>query len=828
METVGLAEEATVEPDEPPNAPTPSTRGFAGLACSDNCATFVSISDTYCTSSQQRATLRFMTFLDFVMPVEFFMDPYVTVPFLAVLPPQRESAACGASHSVAGSTARDVVNSAEAAGFSFGVPPERFITWHEMWKTLVLCGVKRHHCQDALRKLWVYLLLLCYGGAAGRNPCERWRTSQLPGTSTGYNGDVVGDFAVLVRYDALDDFLRSIRCRGVIDRSKTVHFAEFAAAVASPPGTQAPAPPARYTLVVTRHTFDRCIAGVLSRELRGQRLTVTPLPRWSVAQAIVQNRRPLVVFCGGTSGCGKSTLSSLITTHLCLHTLLSTDTIRQSLRRTLRPEKYPELLVSTYEAHRAKGGGGTPIGTGARSEEKEVDPQLLIAAYEKQCEVVLQALDGLLEKFIGRSQAVVVEGVHLLATYMQRKSVELRARGVLCVPFIVCIAKEQQHVERFCTRAKCMALSPDRNKYVSQFRHIRLIQQHLLEQAYALNMRVINNTNLDRSLMEVHTYLLDSIDHGMTTAVWDGHRSVAVDRSDATKSATASSADTHARAPLEEAVVAEKPRGSGNDDPQPHYHHPFADPNINGKRMLALLLRWRSEKTKRRATDAAAAAATGDGAGGGGIHLATSLLAFAKRARSAESLTPFRLQVLCSYSCLGDASDGFPAQGRRNETTGFDVCGSKRAVFAGADAGAERFRCHGSSPMSLRPAFSQPHCGFFRKRPEEIHHAVPRRGHPLRRLPAAAFSTPAPVGRGGKVFRSASADAAAEAVEDNRAQPQSGNLGRSPPGMSMPGCKLRAATRHNKKSGADTRAVKEKEEEQEDGGWCELPSLMGS
>ncbi|ESL10801.1 hypothetical protein TRSC58_01459 [Trypanosoma rangeli SC58] len=766
-----------------------------------------------------------MTFLDFVMPVEFFMDPYVTVPFLATLPPRRECAARGAGDGVASSTAMNVVNSAEASAFPFGVPPERFITWHEMWKTLVLCGVKRHHCQDALRKLWVYLLFLCYGGAAGRDPCERWRTSQLPGPGTGDNGDVVGDFAVLVRYDALDDVQRSLHRRGVLDRSKTVCFAEFAAAVASLPGTQKPAPPARYTLVVTRHTFDRCIAGLLSRELRGQRLTVTPLPRWGVAQAIVQNRRPLVVFCGGTSGCGKSTLSSLITAHLCLHTLLSTDTIRQSLRRTLRPEEYPELLVSTYEAHRAKGGGGAPTVMGARGEEKKVDPQLLIAAYEKQCEVVLRALDGLLEKFIRRSQAVVVEGVHLLATYMQRKSVELRARGVLCVPFLVCIAKEQRHVERFCTRAKCMALSPERNKYVLQFRHIRLIQQHLLDQAYALNMCVINNTNLDRSLMEVHTYLLDSIDHGMTAAVWDGNHSVAVDGSDATRPAAASSADTHARAPREDAVVVEESRGSANDGLHPHYHHPFADPNISGKRMLALLLRWCSEKTKRRATDAATAA--GDGAASGGIHLATSLLAFAKRARSAESFTPFRLQALCSYSCSGDASDGLPARACRNDTTGFDVCGSKRAALAGADAGAKRFTCHGSSHMSLRPAFLQPKRGFFRKRPEEIPHAVPRRGHPLRRLPAAAFSTSAPVGRGGKAFRSASADAAAEAVEDDRARPQSGDLRSSPPGMSMPRCKFRAATRRNKKSEANTRAVEE-EEEQEDGGWCELPSLMGS
>ncbi|RNF20347.1 uncharacterized protein Tco025E_03803 [Trypanosoma conorhini] len=802
METEEPTGEATAEPDEPPNATTSSIGDSAGSTSSGTHAASATIANVCCTGPSQRVALRLMAFSDFVIPVGPFLDIDVTVPFLVVLPPQGESLAREAGQGVAGAA---VLDAAEPAS-SFGVPPERFLTWHEMRRTLALCGVKRHHCQDALRKLWAYLLLLCYGAAAGRGACGRWQAPPLPDPGAGANGGVVGDFAALVRYDALHGVLRSLRRRGGgVDRRHTVDFAEFASAAAASAsretlaGTaQAAAPAAgRYTLVVAKHTFDRCIAGLLSRELRGQRLTVTPLPRWTVAQAIVQDRRPLVVFCGGTSGCGKSTLSSLITTNVCFHTLLSTDTVRQSLRRTLRREEYPELFVSTYEAHRAKEGGGGPAAaaTGAGTSETEtVDPHPVIAAYEKQCEVVLRALDAVLEKFIRRGQAVVVEGVHLLAAYMHRKSAELRARGVLCVPFLVCIAKEQRHVERFCTRAKCMALSPERNKYVSQFRHIRLIQQHLLDQAHALQIRVINNTNLDRSLMEVHTHLLDCIDHGVATA-WDRKRTVAVGGSDAAGAADACAG----AAPAEAAAAAAEPCGGGD-----RRHYPFADPSISGKRMLALLLKWRSEKQKRRANDAAAS---------GGFPLATSILASTKRAQSAELLTPFRLRLLCNYSCLGDARGGSPTRACGGDVTSPGACGPATG------AGAARRPRHGSPPMPLRLPFPLPQRGFFLRRPEQgtAAHAEPRRGLPLRTLAAAEESPSfAAAGQRRKAFRSASADAAGEAVDDVRARPR-GNKQRG----SLPRW-------WNTPAGNEAAAEEEEEEERGEGSCCELPSLMGS
>ncbi|EKF30931.1 hypothetical protein MOQ_005239, partial [Trypanosoma cruzi marinkellei] len=709
MEAVSLTVETAAASDEASNFPDSHVWRSSGALKGSGCdATSVSVAYfiRHLLCNEQNP----MTSTNMLSPFSSFWGLHVAVPFLVILP--QENMEWSRKEIYQGVNMATVENATINAGVMsspFGVPPERFLTWHEMCKILLLCGVKRHHCHEAVRQLWEYFLFLCYKSLLESESTEygkdRGREDTNPVTDSHIckqtGAAVVEDFATLVRYDMLNDVLRShMYYGGRMDKSTIVCFTELVIAASVALRNQdlgqlkevmqtSPSLSTQYTLVIAKHTFDRCIARLLIHELRGQRITMIPLPRWNVTQAIVQNRKPLIVFCGGTSGCGKSTLASLITTNICFNTLLSTDTIRQSLRRTLRREEFPELFLSTYEAYRAIGGNGfgcggdcrntTPMVVGEEEEEGNTcDPQRVITAYEKQCELVLRALDGILEKFICRNQVVVVEGVHLLTSYMQRKTVELRARGVLCVSFLVCITKEERHLERFCTRAKCMALSPQRNKYVSQFHHIRLIQKHLLEHVYDhLHLKIINNTNLDKSLMDVHTYLLDAIDCS-TSHSWNETKAAAFDRTDASRHAIVSDVDMHGRPiPTQEAGTS---KVRNNDS----LHPPFTDPNISGKRMLAFLLKWRSEKKKRRANNTLFYGKVHHT-----CHMATSLFAPAKRARSAESLTSFRLQSLCIASCSGNTMNTLPLRTwRNNKTQCCDVCDSNAAAAAAAAAAA--------------------------------------------------------------------------------------------------------------------------------------------
>jgi len=51
----------------------------------------------------------------------------------------------------------------------------------------------------------------------------------------------------------------------------------------------------------------------------------------------------------------------------------------------------------------------------------------------------------------------------------------LMKKHLLIIPFLVYIANEDKHVERFGMHAKYMTLDPTKNKYVKYFRNIQMI-----------------------------------------------------------------------------------------------------------------------------------------------------------------------------------------------------------------------------------------------------------------------------------------------------------------------------------------------------------------
>lgn len=72
------------------------------------------------------------------------------------------------------------------------------------------------------------------------------------------------------------------------------------------------------------------------------------------------------------------------------------------------------------------------------------------------------------------------------------------------IPFMIYIANEEKHLERFAVRAKYMTLDPAKNKYVKYIRNIRTIQEYLCNRADKHLVPKINNTNVDKSVASIH------------------------------------------------------------------------------------------------------------------------------------------------------------------------------------------------------------------------------------------------------------------------------------------------------------------------------------
>lgn len=72
------------------------------------------------------------------------------------------------------------------------------------------------------------------------------------------------------------------------------------------------------------------------------------------------------------------------------------------------------------------------------------------------------------------------------------------------IPFMVYIANEEKHMERFAVRAKYMTLDPAKNRYIKYIRNIRAIQEYLCNRADKHLVPKINNTNVDQSVAAIH------------------------------------------------------------------------------------------------------------------------------------------------------------------------------------------------------------------------------------------------------------------------------------------------------------------------------------
>ncbi|KAF7823368.1 P-loop NTPase domain-containing protein LPA1-like protein 1-like [Senna tora] len=255
-----------------------------------------------------------------------------------------------------------------------------------------------------------------------------------------------------------------------------------------------------------------------------------------LACRIRERKESVTVLLCGTSGCGKSTLSSLLGCRLGITTVVSTDSIRHMMRSFADDEENPLLWASTYHAGecldpvavakakaKRKAKKLAVVSRSVPKDESTVDhslgksdaqtsdvdsgitdlpsaKQMAIEGYKAQSEMVIDSLDRLITAWEERKESVVIEGVHLSLNFVMG----LMKKHPSIIPFMVYIANEEKHLERFAVRAKYMTLDPAKNKYVKYIRNIRTIQDYLCKRADKYFVPKINNTNVDKSVAAIH------------------------------------------------------------------------------------------------------------------------------------------------------------------------------------------------------------------------------------------------------------------------------------------------------------------------------------
>ncbi|MCO5586620.1 hypothetical protein L7F22_040561 [Adiantum nelumboides] len=266
---------------------------------------------------------------------------------------------------------------------------------------------------------------------------------------------------------------------------------------------------------------------------------------------IREKKASVTILLCGTSGCGKSTLSTLLASRLGITTVVSTDSIRHMMRSFVNEKENPLLYASTYSAGEhldpiavaeakarklsrryvnshsdssqfvRSSSNGRENGHGHQAKEPhssaEIDikgkapltPEenvtvssktMAVQGYKAQSEMVIDSLDRLITSWEQKCESVIVEGVHLSLNFVMG----LLKQHPSIIPFMVYIANEDKHLERFAVRAKYMTLDPAKNKYVKYIRNIRAIQDYLCKRADKHLIPKVNNTNMDQSVASIH------------------------------------------------------------------------------------------------------------------------------------------------------------------------------------------------------------------------------------------------------------------------------------------------------------------------------------
>lgn len=160
--------------------------------------------------------------------------------------------------------------------------------------------------------------------------------------------------------------------------------------------------------------------------------------KYVVWKQIRRSKDPLIILLGGASGIGTSSISFELANKLGIKNMLSTDMIREVMRKMVSKELCPTLFESSYTAEEALKTPAPP----------EFDKTLL--GFKDHVETVNVGLTGVIERSIKEGISIVIEGVHIVPGFIDE---ELLNRPNVYI-FVLALSDEEIHKGRFYSRCR--------------------------------------------------------------------------------------------------------------------------------------------------------------------------------------------------------------------------------------------------------------------------------------------------------------------------------------------------------------------------------------
>lgn len=204
------------------------------------------------------------------------------------------------------------------------------------------------------------------------------------------------------------------------------------------------------------------------------------------------SEKPLIILIGGASGVGTSSMAFELASRLRLKNLISTDMIREVMRKMLSKDLSPIIHKSSFDAHES-----------IRTTSIRIDN--VIEGFISHVDVVNVGIEAIIERSVKEGISIIIEGVHVVPGFIKP---ELMENNNIII-FTLTVDDEESHKQRFYSRCRQPWVKRSLERYMDNFDAIRKTQKFLKQQAIINDSRIIDNMDINKTIEIMVNDILD-------------------------------------------------------------------------------------------------------------------------------------------------------------------------------------------------------------------------------------------------------------------------------------------------------------------------------
>ncbi|MDI9615245.1 2-phosphoglycerate kinase [Methanothermobacter sp.] len=202
--------------------------------------------------------------------------------------------------------------------------------------------------------------------------------------------------------------------------------------------------------------------------------------KYMLWRRIRQCKEPLIILIGGASGVGTSSIAFEVANRLGIRNMISTDMIREVMRKIVSKELLPSIYESSYTAYQSLRIPPPP----------ELDEVLI--GFRDHVDTVSIGVEAVIERALTEGISIVIEGVHIVPGFIRDDLINKENVAM----FVLTVSDENVHKGRFYSRCRQMWARRPLKRYISYFWAIRRIHRYIESQAKKHNVPVIENIDV--------------------------------------------------------------------------------------------------------------------------------------------------------------------------------------------------------------------------------------------------------------------------------------------------------------------------------------------